>query len=192
MRIEFEINLPEGDLEGLTLALGCDRDQLQQVLTRHGQAALREYVECYLGRRASIRGADILEHRLALLMQHAFENKIPSDLVVSRLFQTTPSASRAMIRNALAKFRLQLNSATAGSAKAVLEAVIWPGGNRTDYYANNPGQNVVDLLNQRLLSLDPTKKQICRLNNSSGVYLINEFSYDSLCHSFGATRVPRP
>lgn len=192
MQISFEIDLPVADSTALVAALGCQPAELQKVLARHGLAALHEYVECYLGRRASTRGADILEHRLALLTRHAFENKIPDDATVSQLFQTTLTASRALIRNALAKFRLQLGEASAVSAKAVLETATWPGGQGADYHARNPGRNVVDLLNQRLLEEDPSMKQISRLPDSAGVYGINKFSYDKLCSSFGATKVPRP
>ncbi|MBZ9740683.1 hypothetical protein [Mesorhizobium sp. CO1-1-4] len=192
MQITFNIELSDSDQAALATALGCPPNELQQELFRHALAALHEHVECYLGRRASTRGNDILEYRLALLIGHAFKNKIPSDATVSRLFQTTLTASRTLIRNALAKYRIQLVDASAASAKAVLETATWPGGNGDDYLANNPAANVVDLLNQRLLVEDPTMKRIGRVPESGGVYAINKYSYDKLCGAFNAAKVARP
>jgi len=192
MQISFDIELSNADQAALVTALGCQAAELQQVLARHALAALHEHVECYLGRRASTRGNDILEFRLALLIRHAFKNKIPDDATVSRLFQTTLTASRTLIRNALAKYRIQLGDASAASAKAMLEAVVWPGGAGNDYRASNPARNLVDLLNQRLLAEDPTMKQIARVPDSGGMYAINKYSYDKLCVAFNATKVVRP
>lgn len=160
MQITFNIDLSDPDQAALAMAIGCQPNELQQTLSRHALAALHEHVDCYLGRRASTRGNDILEYRLALLIRHTLSNKIPSDATVSRLFQTTLTASRTLIRNALAKYRLQLGDASALSAKAVLEGVVWPGDNGDDYLASNPAANVLELLNQRLLVEDPDRKSV--------------------------------
>lgn len=191
MQITFNIDLSDPDQAALAMAIGCQPNELQQTLSRHALAALHEHVDCYLGRRASTRGNDILEYRLALLIRHTLSNKIPSDATVSRLFQTTLTASRTLIRNALAKYRLQLGDASALSAKAVLEGVVWPGDNGDDYLASNPAANVLELLNQRLLVEDPTMKRILRVPESGGIYAINKYAYDKLCEVFNANKVER-
>ena len=192
MQIKFDIDISDSDQAALAVALDCKANELQATVSRHALAALHEHIECYLGRRASTRGSDILEYRLALLTHHAFANQIPNDVKVSRLFQTTLSASRTLIRNALAKFRNELGDAPTVSAKAMLESVEWPGGNGNDYHAKNPAPNVVELLNQRLLAEDPTLKQLSRVPDSGGLYAINKYSYDKLCTVYTATKVARP
>lgn len=192
MQIGFDIDLSADDRTALAAALGCAPGELPDVLSRHALAALHEHVECYLGRRASARGNDILEHRLSLLARFAFQNSLPGDTVVSRLFQTTPTASRTLIRNTLAKYRTQLAVASTMAARAVLEAATWPGGNGNDYHAKDPPRNVVELLNERLLVEDATLRQVARVPDSAGLYGINKHSYDRLCVAFGATAVVRP
>jgi hypothetical protein len=91
----------------------------------HAKAALTEYLESYLGRRAFSRGGDILEHRLSLLVKHAFGGKIPTAAQVSDLFQTTLSSSRTLIRNTFSKYRFTLGTVADAAAREVLEKVVW-------------------------------------------------------------------
>jgi hypothetical protein len=191
MRMTFDIELSGTDQDALIAALGLTERSLNASLSRHAKAALHEYIECYLGRRAFTRGSDILEHRLSLLVCHAFENDIPNDALVSRLFQTTLSASRTLIRNALSKYRYQLGAAAAASGKLLLEKVSWAGSGSDTYHAKVAAPNLIEILNQRLLAADPTLKAITRLPDSVGTYAINQYSYDKLCDVFGATKVGR-
>jgi len=191
MRVTFDIDISDPDQKALIATLGGTEKLLSANLARHAKAALQEYIECYVGRRAFSRGSDILEHRLALLIRYAFENEIPNDARVSRLFQTTLAASRTLIRNALSKYRYQLDSAADASAKSLLEKVTWAGTGSKTYYANGVAPNLMEVLNQRLLAEDPTLKPITRLPDSVGTYAINQYSYDKLCEVFGATKVAR-
>jgi hypothetical protein len=191
MRVTFDFDISESDQKALIAALGVSEKLLSANLARHAKAALHEYIECYLGRRAYSRGGDILEHRLSLLVHHAFENSIPNDAYVSRLFHITLSASRTLIRNALSKYRYQLDAAANASGKALLEKVSWAGAGSNTYHAKVTAPNLIEVLNQRLLAEDPTLKPITRLPDSVGTYAINQYSYDKLCDVFGATKVVR-
>lgn len=187
-RIAFDIDLTPADEAMLGPLLG-NPVNLATALSGHGRAALGEYLETYLGRRAYTRGTDIQELRLALLVEHAFGGRIPDDTTISALLKTTPSGSRTLIRNTLAKYRHQLDAAMTASAKAVLEGVVWAGD---DARSTQASTNVVELLNQRLLALDPTLKPVSRLAGSAGTWVIDEVSYDDLCPAFGATPVVKP
>jgi hypothetical protein len=191
MRVMFDIEIAQPDEKALTAAFSCTAADLETILGRHAKAALHEYVECYLGRRASSRGSDILEHRLALLVHHAFQDEIPNEARVSRLFQTTLSVSRTLIRNSLSKYRYQLEVAANASAKSLLEKVTWGGGGGKSYNAKVTAPNLIEVLNQRLLAEDPTLKPIARLPDSVGTYAIDQYSYDKLCEAFGANKVTR-
>lgn len=191
MRITIDMDISASDQKALMTALGCKAADLEANLGRHAKAALREYIECYLGRRAFSRGSDILEHRLVLLVHHAFEDKIPDDACVSRLFQTTLSASRTLIRNSLSKYRFQLEAAANASAKLLLEKVTWAGAGTSTYHTKAAAPNIIEVLNQRLVAEEPTLKVIARVPDSAGTYAINQYSYDKLCDVFGATKVRR-
>jgi hypothetical protein len=190
MKITFDYVMEKEEEDLLIKTLGCTSSDLAATLGLHARSALGEYVECYLGRKALTRGTDILEHRLVLLIQHAFENRIPGESKVSQLFQTTPAASRTLIRNVLAKYRNQLEMASTGSVKSVLESATWPGGGSTSYQVN-AAPNLVELLNQRLTMEDAKLKPISRTADSAGVFDIDRYTYDKLCAAFKATKVSR-
>lgn len=190
MQITFDIDVSPDDQAKLQALLGVDAAGLPAATAMHAKAALSEYLEAYLGRRAFSRGSDILEHRLSLLIRHAFAGKIPTAAQVSDLFQTTLSASRALIRNTFSKYRFDLDKVAADAAKAVLEAVTWTGDN--SWNAKIAAPNMVELLNRRLLSANPGHKEIVRTQGAIGTYVITDDAYQELCPMFGATPVPAP
>lgn len=189
MQITFDIDIDAVDAPLLAEAIGCAEVDLQARLAGHAKAALTEYLEAYLGRRAFNRGSDVLEHRLALLIQHAFDGVVPDDAGVSRLFQSTMSTSRTLIRNTLSKYRYSLAASTAESAKQLLEAVVWRD---TEYHARGASTNLIELLNQRLATVDATLKPIIKVANSLATYGIAPEAYDELAPLYGATPVARP
>lgn len=189
MQIAFEIDIPSADEAALAQALGCASADLNDALNRHGKAALREYLECYLGRRAFTRGSDILEHRLALLIVEAFEGEIPTAAQVADLFQTTLSGGRTLVRNSFSKYRYQLDETAGAAARQVLEAVTWQNGS---CYAQITAPNLVELMNRRLLSADPTLREVARVQGVVGTFLIDRDAYAQLCGLFGANPVSQP
>ena len=153
------------DEAALALTLGCGQAELADKLADHGKAALHEYVECYLGRRALSRGSDILEHRLSLLVVHAFGGKKPSAAQVSDLFQTTLSSGRTLVRNTFSKYRYHLDETSRSEAKEVLENV-WAG--ERGCHAKVIAPSLVELLNRRLLTADATLREVGRRRARGG------------------------
>lgn len=190
MHIQFDIDVDENDEAKLLAMLGGEAGDLPAKVSNHAKAALTEYLECYLGRRAYVRGTDILEHRLSLLVKHAFGGKIPTAAQVSDLFQTTLSASRTLIRNTFSKFRFELDGVAKEAAKAVLEGVTWADAGTCNAQVAAP--NLVELLNRRLLTANPGYKAIVRTQGAIGTYAVDRDAYQELCKLFGAAEVPGP
>jgi hypothetical protein len=191
MAISFEF--PAGDVQQLASAWGCSVDEAEMRLAGHARAALGEYVEMYLGRRAFSRGSDMLEHRLALLTLHAFDKAIPTEAQVSQLFQTTLPASRSLIRATMSKYRFDLKIAAETSAKAILEKATFEKAasekDRDAFVIEAKTANMVDLLNQRLVAEDASLTPVSRLKDSLARYAIVPSSYAQLCKAFGAKPV---
>ncbi len=189
MPIKIEFDFDDKDSTALLILLDCTTAQLPSRLSAHAKAALHEYVECYMGRRAYSRGSDILEHRLSLLIQHVLGDRMPEAAQVSDFFQTNLTTSRSLIRNTFAKFRYDLEQAAEASARIALETVTWSGD---DARATFSTPNLLETLNRRLLKVDPTANEVQRMANVIGVYTIPEFSYATLCTAFGANPVAKP
>jgi hypothetical protein len=185
MQITFDIQLSPEELALLASALDCKTEEVEGKLPGHARAALGEYVEAYLGRRASGRGQDILEHRLALLIEHAFDKTIPSEVQVSRLFQTTLTSSRSLIRSTLSKYRYQLKAAADGSAKAALGRAKWNGVSN-QFEILGVSANLADHLNLRLSAIDGGLRKVTPVKDTGSNYGLAADAYHELCEAFGA------
>lgn len=186
--ITFTIDLSQEDDDRLAALLGSAPTR-EAVLSQHARAALGEYIEVYLGRRGSSRGADVQELRLAMLVEHAFGGLLPDEAKVGALLKSPESSSRTLIRNTLARYGHQLDAAMTRSAKEVLEAVIRTGDL---VHTSRASTNVIELLNRRILALDPTLNPVRRVSSSAGTWVIGEDVYADLCVAFGATPVVKP
>lgn len=189
VNINFKINLSSEEVDLLRQALGCPAAELEKKINGHAKAALLEYVEAYLGRRASGRGQDILEHRLALLIEHAFDRTIPSEVQVSRLFQTTLASSRSLIRSTLSKYRYQLTGAADASAKAALSRAKW-NKSANQYEIVEVTANLADHLNLRLAAVDGSLKKVVAVKDTGSNYGIAADSYEALCKVYKMTGNP--
>ncbi|HEY8788095.1 MAG TPA: hypothetical protein VIM10_03025 [Actinopolymorphaceae bacterium] len=87
----------------LAATLGCDAKDLTKTLKAYGEAASEEYVRMILGQKVFTRGTDIREYRLSLLITHVFGGRLPSEQLISALFQTTATQSRALLRAVMSK-----------------------------------------------------------------------------------------
>lgn len=188
VQIQYDFDLEGDDREPLRTALGCTDAELDAKLALHAKAALSEYVEAYLGRRAFTRGSDMLEHRLALLIEHAFAGALPLEVEVSRLFQTPVQTSRGLLRNTLSKYSYQLRDATAASARALLEDASWDPA-KAHFRLKIRSSNMLATLNQALADTDAAKKPVMRLPDSVATYEVSSAAYDMLCQLFGAQAV---
>lgn len=185
MKITFDIDLSPEEIALLASALDCDPADVEGKLPGHARAALGEYVEAYLGRRASGRGQDILEHRLALLIEHSFDKTIPSEVQVSRLFQTTLTSSRSLIRSTLSKYRYQLKTAADASAKSGLERAKWSNSSNL-FEVVGVTASLADHLNLRLSSINGGMKKVALIKDTTSNYGIAADAYRELCKAFGA------
>ncbi|MGV7240618.1 hypothetical protein [Caballeronia sp. M23-90] len=75
MDITTTIPLTQQETTELAAILGCDVAQLQDRLIGYSAAAIKEYVTMFRGQKALKRGSDILEYRLFLLIESAFDGK---------------------------------------------------------------------------------------------------------------------
>lgn len=183
MQITFDFDLDAGEAQLLAATLGCQPDELQDRLGLHARAALAEYVECYLGRRAFTGGGDILSHRLALLMRFVFGGSIPSAGQVATLFQITPSRAGTLVRNALSRYRYELDAIAADAAAGALRDAVPAGDDR--YHIRSTSPDVVDLMNRRLLASNPGLTGVRRTQGAVGTYVVTADALDVLKTAFG-------
>jgi hypothetical protein len=184
MDVTGTINLSEQEISELAQIIGCEEADIQEHLGMYASAALQEYISMFLGQKVFRRGMDILEYRLFLLIGEAFNNKVPDEPDVCKLFQSTSTEARSLIRSVISKYQYQLKSALDKTIKEILESAT-RDNDQNPYTVNINSQNVVEELNRQLASIDGSLTPVTKKRGSVSIYEIKASSYTRLCGKFG-------
>lgn len=180
IRVTSELNLSKDEREKLASILDCEVSEISSKLGCYASAALMEYVSMMLGQKVFRRGSDMLEYRLFLLITTAFENTIPDEQDVCRIFQATSNESRSLIRSVMSKFQYQLKEAITASMKEVIESAESPGDGES-YSVTIHSISIVDSLNVILARNDGGLQPVSKKRGSVSDYVISPSSYQTLC-----------
>lgn len=168
--------------------LGCDIADLNDRLNACSLAATTEYLAMFRGQKTFKRGSDMLEYRLLLLIENAFNGEIPDERTVSSLFQTTLTESRSLIRSVMSKYQYQLRSHVERTLRTCLSNARRPD-NIQNYTVVIKSQNVVDELNKALADIDGNLSSVIKKKGSVSTFEIAPASYTRLCRKYA---VPNP
>lgn len=179
MDIQFNLPVADGDAEKLAYVLMCDVDNLPETLALYCKAAADEYVQMFLGKAAFRRTQDFFDFRIYLLVIHVLGGRLPDEALVSRLFQTSATESRARIRSVTSKYQRGLENQIKASISAIL--INASHQQQTDEFTivvNN--QTVIDLLNTTLAALNGSHTQVSKVRGSVASYSMPRASYEAL------------
>ncbi|RJP50149.1 MAG: hypothetical protein C4586_06375 [Anaerolineaceae bacterium] len=159
--------------------LGCSLGDLEDQLSLFGTAAIREYISMFLGQKVFRRGSDILEYRLYLLVEEAFQGQIPDEQAVSKLFQTTSTESRSIIRSVMSKYQYQLKAPIESSIAKLLESAT-KDKEENQYIIVANSFNLVAEMNIALAEIDGNLPPVVKKRGGISTYLIQPSSYARL------------
>ena len=167
------------DRKQLAASVGCSMDDLSERLKKFDAAAREEYLTMILGQRVFTRGQDMREWRLVLIIRHVFGGELPSEKVISNLFQTSTTQSRALLRAVMSKYQYELQEGiqatlrlTVSRATQAHDALVWT-------FATD-SENIIDALNREIQGIDPALPQVTRMRNTVSTYEIAKSSYEKL------------
>jgi hypothetical protein len=183
MDVQVTVTLSDEEKTELTQILNCTEAELPTVLKAFSSASLQEYISMILGQKVFKRGTDILEYRLFLLIEGVFDNKVPDEQEVCKLFQTTSTESRSLIRSVISKYQYQLKAAVEKTIKSILENA-QQENDQMPYTININSQNVVEELNRQLASIDGNLTAVTKKRGCVSIYEIKQSSYARLCEKF--------
>lgn len=189
MNINFDINLNAQEITEISLILDCPEAHLNVALGKYAKSALTEYLTMIRGQRAFKRGSDILEYRLYLLIENVFSGRMPDEQTISKIFQTTATESRGLLRSIISKYQYLLRSALDETLKDVLGQAI-AESNVGPYQVTMNSVNIIEELNKKLASIDGTLASIAKKRSSVSTYEISKSSYEQLCGSLNIVPVP--
>jgi hypothetical protein len=183
--VTTDVTLSDPERARLRAIFGCADDAaLDAKLGQVARAALQEHLDMFLGTGAFTRGSDFREHRLAMLALHAFGGKIPNEAVVSRMFQSTRSGSRALLRAMMSKYQIRLEGAVRDSLRELLEKADPQGKDGRRFKCDSPA--FVERLNEMLGEMDKPFAPIAPMANEAGRYAIGNATYDALIEALKA------
>lgn len=183
MPITTELNFDSTEREKLAGILQCTIDELDNKLQSYSAAALEEYCRMILGQKVFRRTQDIKEYRLFLLIQKVFGNKLPDDQEISRLFQTTPSESRSLVRSITSKYQYELQSAITNTLEEIINGARQNEDHTFSVTVNSSTK--IQELNNIIASLDGTLPVIIKEQGTVSSYIIKASSYKTLKKYFG-------
>lgn len=177
--VTTNVDLTNAQRTRLRLIFGCaDEAALDAKLGEVARAALQEHLDMFLGDGAFTRGSDFREHRLAMLVLHAFGGTIPSEAVVSRMFQSTRTGSRALLRAMISKYQIRLEEPVRATLLALLEAARPHGNVNHRFTSDSPV--LIDQLNQILGELPDPHIPIASISDQAGRYAIDNAAMEAL------------
>lgn len=184
MQITTNLSLTAAEEAEISTILGCTAADLNTRLNACLTASINEYLTMFRGQKVFKRGSDMLEYRLLLLIEMAFNGVIPDERTVSSLFQTTLTESRSLIRAVLSKYQYKLKPHVERTVRASLTAAKRPN-NAQDFTVVINNQNVIDELNKALADIDGSLSPVVKKKGSVSTYEITPSSYNRLCEKFG-------
>lgn len=189
MDITTKLNLTAAEQQELSNILGCKKSELPVKLAPYANAAIQELVTMFLGQKVFNRGSDILEYRLYLLIIESFNGRIPDEQEVCKLFQTTASSSRSLIRAVMSKYQYQLKTAIENTIITLLQDVeVNEDGH--SYIVSIHNLNLVEELNRELAEIDTNLPPVQKKRNSVATFEIKPSSYNHLCERYNVTPQP--
>lgn len=189
MQLTTTLTLTAAEEAEISAILGCNAVDLNNHLNLCLGASINEYLAMFRGQKVFKRGSDMLEYRLLLLIETAFNGIIPDERTVSNLFQTTLTESRSLIRSVITKYQYQLKSHVERTLSSSLTAAIRQN-NTQDYTVVINSQNVVDELNKALADIDGSLSSVKKKKGSVSTYEIPPSSYNRLCTKFNVQPNP--
>lgn len=184
MNITASINLTDDEKIEIAAIVGCNTQELDNKLNLFLKASIHEYLTMFRGIKVFKRGSDMLEYRLLLLIENAFDGKIPDERTVSNLFQTNLTESRSLIRAVIAKYQYQLKPYIEKTLTSTIQAAKKPDGENI-YGVVIKSQNIVDELNKALAEIDGNLPPVTKRKGSVSNYEIQPSSHNKLCEKFG-------
>jgi hypothetical protein len=186
MDIEFDLAVSSDEQTRLASIIGCDVHELEARLSSYGRAAMREYVNGFLGNWTATRAADLQEYRLLALILDVFGGGIPDEDVVVRHFSITLSQARSLIRSVLSKHQFELAEPVASALAQVLENCAQQAENG-EYQVVIKNTTIVEELNSRLAAIDGRLPKIDKKRGTVSVFVASPAAYEALCGSLGVT-----
>ena len=149
---------------------------LDEALKRLTKSAFLEYLSMFFGEGMPNSADEVKQNRLYLMVLYYYRDHIPSEAEISSIFQLTNSQSKTLLRNTIARYRLDIGDQIRASLRAVIDVIVFD--------KNVPKYDVViesevfrDELNLIIAQNWPMLTSISRKRGMAAGYVIMQDTY---------------
>lgn len=193
MEIKFTLRLTDDEKNQLKDILECSSDtELEKCLTDCAKASLEEYRGMFLGDKNFTRAIDIRAFRLYLLIKELYENEMPDESKVCRLFQTNPTESKSLIQTVMFKYQHKLKETINETLKKKLNDPNIGELNDEEFQIFIRNKHLITYLNELLSSFGGSLPKIVQKQGLVSTWKMKESSYKRLCTHFSITPLSPP
>jgi hypothetical protein len=187
MDITTSIEISSDEKNQLSEIFNCSPANIETTLKTISSAAMEEYTGMILGKKSFTSGTEMRVYRLCLLIDRCFKKILPNEEMVSRIFQTTTTQSRALLRSVVSKYQYVLKKIINRTISKLVEdtKVLSPKKNEILLTINTNSRFFIEMMNEKIASLDVTLPSVSLRPHCSASYQIQLNTYRALCKEYG-------
>lgn len=180
--ITTSVKLEPKNQSKLSTILGCTGSAFDQKIEKISSAAIEEYLMMILGDEIFSSINDIQVYRLSRIILQCFPDLLPNEVIVSHLFKITISKSRSLLHSTVSKYQYELDEAITNTICSLVRSVskLTLKSGQSLLTINTNSRFFIELMNEKVASLDVTLPYITRRPFLAGVYEIQQSTYDAL------------
>lgn len=182
------VDFPQEDLDRLRRVLEArDDNEFSQKMSKVAYASLYELTRMLLGENLPTRADDIRQHRLLHLIKFLYGDRLPTETQISTMFQITASQSKTLLRNAISRFKHQLEGIEHQTLVDYLSRAtkVRAREDNSPYRVTIQSDNVVECLNQIIEREAPTFDPVKKVTGSSRLFEVSADAMDVLSGVLG-------
>ncbi len=160
-------------------SLGITDPELQDALNKIAKSAFTEYLKMFTESGVPSRTAEVRELRLFLLLGYYFDNDIPTESELARIFQLTNSQAKTLLKNTMSRYRVFLDI----QLKATIKDSLSGANHRMDgstHIFTIKSDYIKGVVNERIRDHNPAFDRLLNVQGTSGEYKCSEDTYNFL------------
>lgn len=172
--MEITINLTENELSQADITLICEcldivnvEGAFDDAIRKLCKSAILEYLKMFKEKGLPTRADEVMQERLYFLLNHYYNDRLPSESELSTIFQLTPSQSRTLLRNTKSRYRTKISTIINNTLLNTLNLATMGNGN---YEFICTSKSIVEELNLIVSQKGPTMEPITKIRDLSSKY----------------------
>jgi hypothetical protein len=175
---DADLSPAEKQLIKTSLELRSDAD-IPDAIKRLCKSSFMEYVKMFVKQGLPKQAGEIQQERLVFMIQHYYQNRIPCEREIGKIFQLNPSQSKTLLKNIVGRYRTSLDAQIKNTLRTAIHSASVPsGGSNYEFICHS--EIMIDELNAIVKDKGPTLAPIQKLKNFASKYVCEPDTFDLL------------